>query len=106
MITRIWRGWTNAENADAYEELLLAEVFPGIVSRRIEGFVDVSLLRRVHEREVEFVTVMLFASLGAVVAFAGEAYASAVVPPKARELLARFDAEAAHYETIKNRLNA
>ncbi|HUF45106.1 MAG TPA: hypothetical protein VMN43_07160 [Aestuariivirgaceae bacterium] len=29
MIARIWHGWTEPANADAYEALLRAEVFPG-----------------------------------------------------------------------------
>jgi hypothetical protein len=50
---------------------------------------------------VEFVTIMWFDSLDAVRAFAGEDYDAAVVPPKARQLLSRFDARSAHYEVIK-----
>jgi hypothetical protein len=41
---------------------------------------------------------MWFASLEAVRAFAGEDYEIAVVPPKARALLSRFDAHSQHYE--------
>jgi hypothetical protein len=50
--------------------------------------------------EVEFVTVMRFDSIASVKAFAGEDYELAVVPPRARALLARFDERSAHYETI------
>jgi hypothetical protein len=31
-------------------------------------------------------------------AFAGEAYETAVIPPEARKLLARFDATVLHYD--------
>ena len=48
--------------------------------------------------EVEFVTIMWFDSMDAVRAFAGEDYEVAVVPPKARALLLRFDARSQHYE--------
>jgi hypothetical protein len=48
--------------------------------------------------EVEFVTIMWFDSLDAVRSFAGEDYEVAVVPQKARALLARFDARSQHYE--------
>jgi hypothetical protein len=41
---------------------------------------------------------MRFDSLEAVRAFAGDDYEVAVVPPKARELLSRFDARSQHYE--------
>jgi hypothetical protein len=41
---------------------------------------------------------MWFDSLDAVRAFAGEDYEAAVVPPKARALLSRFDERSQHYE--------
>jgi hypothetical protein len=41
---------------------------------------------------------MSFDSLAAVREFAGEGYDVAVVPPKARQLLARFDQRSQHYE--------
>jgi hypothetical protein len=41
---------------------------------------------------------MWFDSLEAVRAFAGADYEAAVVPPKARSLLQRFDGLSAHYE--------
>lgn len=99
MITRIWHGWTTPANAAAYEKLLLTEIFSGIAARRIAGYRGISLCRREAGVEVEFVTIMWFDSLDAVRAFAGEDYAAAVVPPKARAVLSRFDAVSAHYET-------
>jgi heme-degrading monooxygenase HmoA len=98
MISRIWHGWTNPGNADAYEELLKSEIFVGIRDRQIAGFRGMQLFRRDLSVEVEFVTVMWFDSLDAVRAFAGEDYEVAVVPPKARALLSRFDARSQHYE--------
>ena len=100
MITRIWHGWTTPENADAYEELLRSEILVGIANRQIEGYRGIHLLRRDVPEGVEFVTMMWFDSLDAVRTFAGEDYETAVVPPKARQLLARFDARAQHYETL------
>jgi hypothetical protein len=47
---------------------------------------------------VEFITLMWFDSWEAVKQFAGEAYEEAYVPPKARAVLARFDAQSQHYE--------
>ena len=98
MISRIWHGWTSPGNADAYEALLKSEIFVGIRDRQIAGFRGIQLFRRELGAEVEFVTVMWFDSLDAVRAFAGEDYEVAVVPPKARALLARFDARSQHYE--------
>ena len=100
MITRIWRGWTRPEQANAYQQLLLEEIFPGIAARDIHGYRGIQLLRRKAGGEVEFVTVMWFDSLDDVRAFSGADYESAVVPTKARALLARFDDRSAHYETV------
>ena len=98
MICRIWHGWTNPANADAYEQLLREEVFSGIVARNIAGFHGIELLRRSVGDEVEFQTMMWFESLDAVRTFAGAEYEQAVVPPAARALLAHFDARSAHYD--------
>lgn len=98
MISRIWHGWTSPEKADAYQELLLHEVFVGIASRQIPGYKGIHLLRREGEAETEFITVMWFESLEDVRAFAGEDYEAAVVPPAARALLAHFDARSQHYQ--------
>jgi hypothetical protein len=103
MIARIWHGWTTPENADAYESLLKREIFPGIVARRVGGFQRIGLLRRPAAGEVEFITIMWFSSLEAVKAFAGEDYETAVVPPAARAVLARFDARSQHYEVREER---
>jgi len=103
MISRIWRGWTTSRNADAYEALLKAEIFTGIIERGITGFRGIDLLRREVEEGVEFVTIMWFDSLLAVQTFAGEDYEQAVVPTRARQLLIRFDERAAHYEVRERR---
>ena len=99
MITRIWRGWTTPANALAYENLLRSEIFTGIEAREIDGYCGISLCKRESGEEVEFVTIMWFDSINAVRAFAGENYEAAVVPPKARAVLARFDSVSAHYDT-------
>ncbi len=103
MISRIWHGWTSPENADAYEALLKEEIFVGIGDRQIPGYRGIHLLRRDVGDEVEFVTVMWFDSLDAVRVFAGEDYEVAVVPAKARALLAHFDARSQHYEVRAER---
>ncbi len=63
MVGRIWHGWTTAANADQYERLLRAEVFPGIAATGVGGYPGIQLLRRpAGPGEVEFVTVMWFDS--------------------------------------------
>ena len=100
MIVRIWHGWTTPGNADAYEKLLRAEILPGIAARGIPGYSGAELLRRDLGVEAEFVTILRFETLSAVRAFAGEEHETAVVPPKARALLSRFDPRAAHFEIV------
>jgi uncharacterized damage-inducible protein DinB len=101
MICRIWHGWTSAANADAYETLLRTEIFAGIRQRDIAGFRGIDLVRRDGPTECEFVTIMWFDDLDAVRAFAGADYETAVVPPAARAVLARFDARSAHYSVVE-----
>ena len=103
MISRIWRGWTTPQNADAYEALLKAEIFTGIVARGISGFQGIDLLRRELDENVEFMTIMWFDSILAVQTFAGEDYERAVVLPRARQLLLRFDERSAHYQVRERR---
>ncbi len=98
MIIRIWHGWTTPDNANTYEALLKEEIFVGIENRRIAGFHGIQLLRREAGAEVEFVTIMRFDSLAAVREFAGDDYEVAVVPPKARAVLAHFDDRSQHYD--------
>ena len=106
MVIRIWHGWTAPANADAYERLLRDEIFAGIVGRRIAGFRSIELLRRESGAEVEFATIMRFEDLESVRIFAGDDYELAVVPPRARALLARFDARSAHYELREEQTGA
>lgn len=103
MISRIWHGYTTHQNADTYEVLLKEEIFIGIKDRHIPGFREIQLFRRDFGDEVEFITVMWFDSIEAVKVFAGEDYEVAVVPPKARAVLKRFDERSQHYE-VRERL--
>ncbi len=105
MISRIWHGTTTLANADIYENMLKDEIFVGIRGRKIAGFREIQLFRRSLGAEVEFITVMWFDSLEAVRAFAGEDYEAAVVPPKARAVLSRFDERSQHYEVSERQVN-
>lgn len=104
MVGRIWHGWTEPENADKYEKLLKEEIFPGIAAKKVPGYKEIHLFRGpINNNQVEFITIMWFDSWEAVKQFAGEDYQRAYVPPKAREVLARFDERSQHYE-IKEHL--
>jgi heme-degrading monooxygenase HmoA len=96
VIARVWRGYTKAEHADAYESRLKPELLPGL--SKIAGYRGSYLLRRVAGDEVEFVTIILWESLDAVRAVAGLDFENAVIPEERRQYLARYDAKAAHYD--------
>ena len=98
MILRLWHGWTTPENADIYENLLKTEIFPGIAAKGVAGYRGIRLLRLDGDEEVEFLTIMAFDSREAVKQFAGEDCEQAYVPPRAREVLTRFDERSRHYE--------
>ena len=97
MITRLWRGWTARENADAYERFLLTDLFPSM--RDIPGFRGADVLRRDDHGEVAFVTLTRFDTLDAIRAFAGDDYEIPVLEPTARALLSRYDQRAQHFAT-------
>jgi heme-degrading monooxygenase HmoA len=98
MITRMWRGWTAADDADAYERFLRTELFPEVA--KLPGFRGARILRRRAGDDEEFVTLTAFESLDAVQAFAGDDLETPVIEPEAERLLSRYERRAAHYETV------
>jgi heme-degrading monooxygenase HmoA len=98
MIIRIWHGYTNPDNADAYQHLLTSKILPGI--HRVKGYQGAYLMRKQVGGEVEFTTLTLWDSMDSVREFAGDDQAHAVVPEEARKLLARFDQRSEHFDAI------
>ena len=103
-IKRIWHGWTTPENADKYRGLLRDQVFPGIEAKKIPGYLGIELLRREHDDEVEFITIMTFESIQNVIDFQGEDYTRCYVPDEAQKVLKRWDQVSSHYETVESRV--
>lgn len=98
MIARHWRGLVKRERADAYIEHLQSETLPQLV--QLAGFLDAKVLRRHVPQGVEFLVVTIWASLDAIRAFAGNDVESAVVPPKARDMMIEYDRKARHFEVV------
>ena len=96
MIARVWHGYTTPAHADAYEAMLKPELLPGV--SKVKGYRGSYLLRRPLGSEVEFITVMLWESIEAIRAVAGQNYETAVIPEPRRKYLSRYDAKSAHYE--------
>jgi heme-degrading monooxygenase HmoA len=96
MIARHWRGWTEPQNADAYEALLKNTVLPGLSG--IQGYRGGYVLRSDGPAESEFVVINLFDGLESVQAFAGDDYRTPVFEEEARRLLLRIEPIAHHYD--------
>jgi heme-degrading monooxygenase HmoA len=97
VITRMWRGWTRAEEADRYDQHYRSEVLSDL--RQVPGFRGARLLRRTVAGETEFVSLTFFDDLDAIRSFAGSDCETAVVAEEARKVLVRFDERVRHYET-------
>lgn len=97
----MWHGWTSLENSDVYHQLLNEHVIPGIEAKINSGYLGFELLRRNHENEVEFVTIMTFESIQNVIEFQGEDYTRCYVPEAAQKILKRWDKHASHYEPLE-----
>jgi heme-degrading monooxygenase HmoA len=96
MIARVWRGYASREHADAYAAMLKPELLPGL--SKVKGYRGSYLLRREVGGEVEFITIILWDSVDAIKAIAGEHYERAVVPEERRKYLLRWDDLASHYD--------
>jgi len=96
MIARIWHGYTKPEHADAYEAKLKPELLPGM--SRIPGYRGGIVLRRPLGDEIEFITIMVWESMEALRAVAGEHFAAAIIPEDRLRYLSRYDKESAHFE--------
>jgi heme-degrading monooxygenase HmoA len=104
-VKRVWHGWTTPGNAEAYWTVLSESVIPGIEKMSIQGYRGIEVLRREHDSEVEFVTMMTFDSIQSVINFQGEDYARCYVPDVAQAVLSRWDLQAAHYEVLDDWAN-
>jgi heme-degrading monooxygenase HmoA len=100
MIARVWHGSTRPENADAYEAMLKPELLPGL--SKVPGFKGSYFLKRDVGDETEFITILLWESLEALKAFAGEDYELSIIPEGRRKYLSKHDEKAAHYEVISH----
>jgi len=100
MIVRHWRGWTKAQDADAYENLLKTKVLPDL--KAITGYRGGYILRDDAPEEVEFVVINFFDSIEAVQKFAGPDYSVPMFEPEAKLLLSRIEPVARHYEVRAN----
>ena len=76
--------------------MLRDEIFPSIAARKISGYHGAELFIREEGDEVEFVTLLRFDSMDAVMEFAGPDASRPVIFPKAEALITRME-RARHY---------
>ncbi len=98
MIARIWRGFTKEADRDTYFEYLQKTGLKDYAS--ISGNKGVWVLRRVHEGKAEFTLISLWASWGAIQAFAGPDYEKAVYYPEDRRFLLELEPRVTHHEVL------
>jgi len=104
MVARVWRGWATHHNADAYETVLRTETFPNALAKNVAGMRELQALRLERLGETEFLCIMWFDDMEAVLALAAtrdlavDDYERSVVSPRAREVLRRYDVKVEHYE--------
>lgn len=96
MIARVWRGATRAEDAEAYTEYL--EESGMRAARELPGNRGTLVLHRRDGELAEFVTLLLFESLGDVAAFAGDDLERAVFFPEDDRWLVERDLDVRHYD--------
>ena len=96
MIARTWRGWTSADNADAYVAYLRET---GMYAyRTTPGNLGAWILRRRDHERVEFVTLSFWESMDAVAAFAGDDPERAVFYPEDDRFLVDREETVEHFE--------
>lgn len=103
MITRIWRGRTTIENADAYGDFLRRTAYPDYGD--VPGNRGWLLLRRDVEGVVEFSFVSLWESLEALRAYAGDDTGQPHYYPEDLAALLPPLERAENYETVDVKLD-
>jgi heme-degrading monooxygenase HmoA len=99
VIARIWRGWTSAENADAYVDYLMRTGMKEY--RETPGNRAAYILRREDGNRTEFVTLSFWDSPDAVKGFAGEDVDRAVYYPEDDAYLVDREETVSHHEVIE-----
>jgi heme-degrading monooxygenase HmoA len=102
MIARTWRGWTAAEDADAYLDYLHET---GLSSyRATPGNKGVLVLRQIDATRAAFFIISLWESREAIRGFAGEEIDRAVFYPRDERFLIQRETKVDHFEVAFSQL--
>jgi heme-degrading monooxygenase HmoA len=99
MIARTWHCTASNERAADYIEHFKLAVFPEL--RRLEGFIEASILQRNLNDAVELTVITVWESIEVISRFAGENVETAVVAPEAQAVLLSFDTTVTHHELMQ-----
>lgn len=102
MITRIWRGRTDLEHAEAYEAFLQKTAYPDYGG--VEGNKGWLLLRQQHTDCVEFMFVSFWDSMEAVQRYAGDTPERPKYYAEDRAMLLELPELVEHFELIDKQL--
>jgi len=98
MVTRTWRGFTRAADAEAYLDYMKRTGLKAL--RETDGNLAAACLRRVVDDRAEFVDVSLWSSRAAIRAFAGDDIERAVFYPEDERFLVDRDLHVTHYDVV------
>jgi len=96
MIARMWHGTTKASDAAAYLDYLFKSGIPAY--RTTPSNKGAWVFRRIDADVAHFITLSLWESLNAIVAFAGEDIAVARYFEEDEKYLVEFEPTVIHYE--------
>ena len=95
MILRMWRGWTRAEDTEAYADYILGT---GIAEyKATPGNRGAYIVSRSEGHRTEFLTISLWDSLESIVGFAGDDIEQAVFYPEDDEYLVDRETSVTHF---------
>ena len=98
MIVRTWSARATKNGAEAYSAYFEKTLLPQL--RELDGFSGALLLARDDDGLVELTAHTLWASLGAIRAFAGDDITAAVVEPEALAVLHDSDPTVVHRDVV------
>jgi heme-degrading monooxygenase HmoA len=99
MITRIWHGTTQAENALVYSEYIERTGISGYKS--VKGNLSVKMIRRIDKNICHFLTITEWDSYESIKKFAGEVFEKARYYEEDKKYLLEFEEKIMYYETFK-----
>lgn len=98
MITRIWHGRTNAENADTYLEYIQGTGLKDYLATA--GIILAKILRKIDGDICHFYTITEWKDTESIINFAGNDYEKARYYPEDKEYLLEFEEAVNHDETF------